>query len=288
VSIEFYNLFISADPEAWEGEFYFLERNRCFEHTAADLKERFQLFGSTEIEELKRVPCIFAYENCVGKDACIGYITELMVRSEQIRVVFEKTGTIAADQIRTMKFELDISEWELNRTHWALKRVDLRSLLSNLNISFGAASTPNQPIDITMHRFDVAVTFAGEHRELVKSIVDELNNKLGDNKVFYDKNYQSQLARPSLDALLQGIYRNQAKLVVVFLGERYQEKKWCGLEFRVVKEIILNKEVERIMFIKLDDGEVDGVLQTDGYINGMDHTPIELAKFICERVALLE
>src|SRR3546814_10706368 len=50
--------------------------------------------------------------------------------------------------------------------------------------------------------------------------------------IFYDYNYQAFLARPNLDKLLSKIYREQAKLIVVFLSEDYQRKPWPGLEFR--------------------------------------------------------
>ena len=41
------------------------------------------------------------------------------------------------------------------------------------------------------------------------------------------------------------------------------------------------------MFIKMDEGKVDGVFSTDGYIDGRTHTPTEMASFIQERVLLL-
>ena len=41
------------------------------------------------------------------------------------------------------------------------------------------------------------------------------------------------------------------------------------------------------MFIRMDDGKVEGVFSTDGYIDGRTHTPIEVAGFINERLSLL-
>ena len=55
--------------------------------------------------------------------------------------------------------------------------------------------------DIT---FDVALSFAGEQRVYVAEVAGVLRSKLGPNKVFYDFDYQAQLARPNLDVLLQG------------------------------------------------------------------------------------
>lgn len=42
------------------------------------------------------------------------------------------------------------------------------------------------------------------------------------------------------------------------------------------------------MYIKMDEGQVEGVFETDGYIDGRTHTPKEIAEFIFTRVQLLE
>jgi hypothetical protein len=133
----------------------------------------------------------------------------------------------------------------------------------------------------------VGLSFPGESRDYVERVVAELERRLGPNSYFYDNNYVSQLARPSLDVLLQDIYRNRSKLVVVFLSANYQEKEWCGVEFRAIKEIIMERENRRVMFVKMDEGSVDGVFKTDGYIDGRRYTSDEVARFIVERVNLL-
>ena len=89
-------------------------------------------------------------------------------------------------------------------------------------------------VDISRHVFGVALSFPGEVRPLVEQIARELERRLGPNAYFYDNNYVSQLAQPSLDTLLQGLY-GRAKLHVVFLSVDYQKKDWCGVEFRAVR-----------------------------------------------------
>lgn len=96
------------------------------------------------------------------------------------------------------------------------------------------------------------------------------------------------MARPSLDILLQEIYRDRSKLIVVFIGKKYQEKEWCGVEFRAIKDIIFSKQNDKIMFVRMDDGKVDGIFKTDGYIDATKHKPEEIASFIVERIELLK
>ncbi|MCF7981747.1 MAG: TIR domain-containing protein [Pseudomonadales bacterium] len=137
-------------------------------------------------------------------------------------------------------------------------------------------------------KFKVAVSFPGEKRRYVTQVVDSLRGPLGKDSVFYDFDYQAQLARPNLDTLLQRIYRDQSDLVVVFLCAAYAVKEWCGLEWRVVRDIIKAKEDDRVMFVRLDDAPVDGVLSIDGYIDGTSNTPQQVADFILTRIAELE
>lgn len=284
---ELYNLFISGDENAWESNTYIFDLDRCLrEYTEKDLFDRFGKFGISEVNEIKKLPCVFAYEDYRNKDAYIGFITDIVVRQVGIKITFRKDSVLSQEKLHNLKFELDIKKMELNRTHWAIKKVDLYSELQNIGIHLNGIKT-SQPVDITKHFFEISFTFAGESRNLVEEVVNELEKIRGKNCVFYDNNYISQLARPSLDTLLQDIYRNRSKLVVIFLCEKYQEKKWCGLEFRAIREMLMDKETSKVMYIRLDAGHFDGVFNTDGYIDGMKFSPYQLAYFINERFSLL-
>ena len=212
-------------------------------------------------------------------------------RSGKVKIEYdlvELDKFISHSDIQSMSFDLDISDWEMNRTHWAVKDVNLAKELASKGVNLPRwARNDAKAVDITSHLFDVAFSFPGEFRDYVESIAVEIERAIGPNSYFYDNNYKAQLARPSLDTLLQDIYRNRARLNVVFLCEKYQEKEWCGIEYRAIREIIKEREHERVMFVKMDEGNVDGVFSTDGYIDGRAHSPIEVAEFIRERVSLL-
>lgn len=285
---ELYNLLISGDENAWEQDTKIMDLDRCIrEYTEKDIVDRYGRLGRTEIEEIKKIPCVFAYEDYCQKDACLGYITDILVRQAGVKITFQKVAVLPLESFHKLQFELDIKNWELNRTHWAIKKVDLYKELQLVGINLNNTKI-NQSVDITKHVFDVSFTFAGETRGLVQNVVNELEKIINKENIFYDNNYISQLARPSLDTLLQDIYRKRSKLIVAFLCEKYQEKEWCGLEFRAVREMIKEKETERIMFIRLDSGHVDGVFSTDGYIDGAKFTPQELAFFIKERLNFIK
>jgi hypothetical protein len=101
----------------------------------------------------------------------------------------------------------NIGKFELYRTHWAVKEVNLPKELHAKGITLPASVRDvANAVDISRHVFDVALSFPGEARPLVEKIAQELERRLGPNSYFYDNNYVSQLAQPSLDTLLQGIY----------------------------------------------------------------------------------
>lgn len=135
--------------------------------------------------------------------------------------------------------------------------------------------------------FDVALSFPSEKRTYVENIANVLRSRLKKNKLFYDADFQAQLARPNLDVLLQKIYNKNSKLVVIFLCSEYSTKEWCGLEWRAIRDVIKRKEDLRLMFIRLDSVDVDGVLSIDGYIDAGTFSYTEIAEFILERARLL-
>ena len=289
-----YNLLVSANPESWHGEPWQMELDRCvnkYEYTDSTIAEKYGSLDSFAIAELARFPCIFAYEAFNRLPPHFGIIRHLTIRQRQIRLEYELqvcNPFLTADDLKSMEFELDIGKGELNRTHWAVKDVNLQKELSSKGIVLPTwVGEVGTSVDLSTHEFDVALSFPGEIRPLVRSVAMELEKLLGPNACFYDDNYISQLARPSLDTFLQTIYRDRSKLIVVFLSADYQRKDWCGIEFRAIRNIIVERNYDRIMFIRTDDGDVDGVLPTDGYVDARKFTPAHIARFICERSQLL-
>ncbi len=287
-----YNLLVSGWDEQWRGEPFTIEEGRCVnEYTEDSLKLTYGALDAAATEALMRLPCVFAYEFSNGMDAKFGTITSITKRQGQVRVEYNLIPVapfLTAKMIDEMKFELDISGWEMNRTHWAVKDVDLPRELHAKGITLPDWSrSVNKSVDVTTHHFDVALSFPGEVRGLVEEVAKELEGLIGPNRYFYDFNYTSQLARPSLDLLLQDIYLKRSKLVVVFLSGDYQTKDWCGIEFRAIRDIIFAREDHRIMFVRTDGGAVGGVFKTDGFIDATRFSAKQIAEFIAERAAML-
>jgi hypothetical protein len=287
-----YNLLVSASNEAWQGEPWQIEASRCVrEYTDEAIVREYGELDRAAVDALKKLPCIFAYERGNNLDPKFGVIREVTKRQGQVRIEYEIIAVdpfLSADDLEALMFELDIGKWEMNRTHWAVKDVNLPKEVHGRGIVLPSwTQSVAKAVDISTHSFDVALSFPGEVRPLVEEVAGYLERLIGPNAYFYDNNYVSQLARPALDVLLQDIYRNRSKLVVVFLSADYQRKNWCGIELRAIRDIIAEREHNRIMFVRTDDGAVEGVFATDGYVDARRWSAADIARFIQERVELL-
>jgi hypothetical protein len=287
-----YNLLVRAAEDAWDGTATVFSADRCLKHdeyTAAKLVAEFGQLTPHQVAQLIQIPAVFACEYGCKRDAKIGRITGIQKRRGEVRVDFELLAAyppITNDQLTGLRWELGIDDNELYRNHWALKEEDLSVALTQAG--FPQIPFAQQPlVNIRTHVFDVSLSFPGEVRTYVEQVAKHLVRALGPNGVFYDNFYKSQLAVPNLDTTLQALYRSRSRLIVAFLSGDYAKKKWCGIEFRAIREIINDKNDEMVMFVRHDSAEIAGVFSHDGYIDANKHSEIEVAAMIVERVRLL-
>jgi hypothetical protein len=160
----------------------------------------------------------------------------------------------------------------------ALERLAAEPFLTKVDRS----STPLEKL-----YFRVALSFPGERRGYAANVASLLRRSLEADAVFYDFDYQAQLARPNMDILLQDIYRNRCELVVVFLCAEYANKQWCGLEWRAVRDLIKNREDARVMLVRFDDANIDGTFSLDGFIDARQTSVEQLSELVLQRLACL-
>jgi len=140
-------------------------------------------------------------------------------------------------------------------------------------------------------RFEIGLSFPGEYREqIISKIADGLESHFPRKEILYDLFHKAEFARPNLDHHLQKLYHDETKLIVVFLGKKYNEKTWCGLEWRAIRDL-LNQQIndDKIMFVRVDDGDVNGVYgRIDGYISVNEGNIDSTIKDIIERYTMLD
>jgi len=136
-----YSLLVTAQEGAWDKGFYEYDRSRFLEYTNEKIASTFQNLTQSHLEKIMEYPCIFAYEGDEA-DVRIGTIKTLKERGRNLFIEFDfypDILPIAFSAIKPVASLLDIRDWEMNRTHWALKDENLFERLS-------AASLINAPI----------------------------------------------------------------------------------------------------------------------------------------------
>jgi tetratricopeptide (TPR) repeat protein len=136
-------------------------------------------------------------------------------------------------------------------------------------------------------RFRVALSFPGEHRKRVETIAEALAKKLGQEKVLYDQWYRAELTHQNLDLYLEKLYRDESQLVVFFFCEAYKKKPWCGVEWRVGRELRMRGEGDRVMCLRFDQVEIPGLSMIDGCLDISTMSDSEVSDQILKRLDLL-
>jgi hypothetical protein len=153
----------------------------------------------------------------------------------------------------------------------------------------GNMATNNKSIqNKEKNRFRVGLSFPGEYRdEIIKPVADCLARQLTRPRVLYDRYYEAEFARTDLDVYLPNLYLNECDLVAVFLCKEYENKKWCGLEWRAVRALIKKKKDDQIMLFRLDDIDlttVPGLLGIEGTVDVGKRSGEAIASLILERL----
>ncbi len=129
---------------------------------------------------------------------------------------------------------------------------------------------------------DVALSFAGEQRDIAKSIRTELESlKIS---VFYDEDQKSNLWGVDLFSYLTEVYHTEAKFCVILVSADYKKKRWTVLERRAAQARAFSQGREYILPVRIDDTELEGLLPTVGYLSWKDENAASIAKAIQQKL----
>lgn len=138
-----FNLLVTAKRGAWDKNSYLYDSSRFLEYTNEKIAVSFKDLTDKNIENLKSFPCIFAYEGEEG-NVQIGYLKSIKERGRAILIEYNfdpNLPKIPFSSIKLIAPLLDIRDWEMNRTHWAVKdenlfeRLQAESLIDDTFVS---------------------------------------------------------------------------------------------------------------------------------------------------------
>ncbi|MEW8036290.1 MAG: TIR domain-containing protein [Candidatus Thiodiazotropha sp.] len=143
-------------------------------------------------------------------------------------------------------------------------------------------------------KFLVAFSFAGEQRNLVRTVAEAVENKLGPDTVFLDEWFEHAIAGDDADLKLLDIYGEKCVLVVVCISEQYGDKPWTQAEHAAIRSRVmkaresrLKQELNSILPIRVGDGEVKGIPFTTIAPDIRKKTTDEAAELIVKRLSLV-
>lgn len=129
-----------------------------------------------------------------------------------------------------------------------------------------------------MFKYDFALSFAGEHREIAERLAKLL--QLEKVRVFYDKDEQADLWGQDLYQKFQQIYGQGSRFFIPFVSREYLAKKWPKHELRQAQAREFKSDIEYILPLRLDDTELPGLNDTTAYFD-LRNTSIEDVADLC-------
>ncbi len=126
-----FNFLVTSQIGRWNQGFYEWEKGRILEYTEESISDKFEKLTEAELKTMTSYPCLFAYEG--NQHAMkVGKITKFVRRKNTVLIEFEFDSNlpeIPFDEILPFFPLFDIRQWEMNRTHWAVKEGELSEIL---------------------------------------------------------------------------------------------------------------------------------------------------------------
>lgn len=227
--------------------------------------------GENEIYQFKTFRLVYTHS--------VDTYVVLALLQDESNIQLEKTKKYINDSIK----HAEKTDWRYREFVTCWRMFDVMLLCD-----FYSRILEKEPFK-SMNHFKIALTFAGETRELVESIANELSKKVDRKEILYDKYHEAEFARPQLDIYLQNLYHDCSDLIVVFICDDYSQKRWCGVEWRSIRDILNHFDFQRIMYVKASETSIENIElpgfypSEDGYVDATIHTPKEIAELIYSR-----
>lgn len=181
-----YHFFVTGRTGGWSQGFYLYDRSRFLEYTNDRIAKAFKVLTDTHIQTLLSWPCLFAYEGD-EHDVRVGTLRSIKEQGRSIRIEFEFSDDIQPipyAEIKPIAPLLDIRDWEMNRTHWAIKEEDLFQRLRDYGLLGAADLAYPEQEPATVDQLpdaqpSIVVSTVGEFVQKVLEVVH------GDKEVFY-------------------------------------------------------------------------------------------------------
>lgn len=132
----YFNLFVINNQD-YNKPSFMLDNARILEqvYTTTALRDKLSSFTIDDIEEIIQLPTLFLPEKTEQKQ--IGFLGKLTDIDKTVgngisEFWFTKEKILSLDKLKSYLSELQIKDWELQRTHWAIKKADLQEIIDKI------------------------------------------------------------------------------------------------------------------------------------------------------------
>lgn len=132
------------------------------------------------------------------------------------------------------------------------------------------------------YEYDIAISFAGEDRELAEGIASRLIEH--DVRVFYDELERAELWGKDLYQHLHEIYFEKAQFCLLLVSQDYVGKAWPEHELKAIQARDFSEDREYVLPVRIDDANLPGLSPTIGYISWPDTTVVGIVNVILEKL----
>lgn len=132
------------------------------------------------------------------------------------------------------------------------------------------------------HQYDIAMSFAGEDRQLVEQVANYLD--LFQVSVFYDVWEQHKLIGEDLYTYLADVYEKRASYCAMFISQSYVTKAWPSHERQFAQSRAFASKEPYILPIRVDDADCPGIPKTVGFIDARRTKPHEIAVLLLRKL----
>ena len=194
-----YNLIvIGYDDETWiENRSVSISYSRFLEYTDTEISKNIR----SDLKLIYEYPCLFMAEG-KNSDVYLGRILKFNIVGRNVLINFDILDEAVLDfsAIEPYASDLDIRQWEINRTHWAVKNVNLYEIFTNRDFGYNIdlinvlkgylrdmpALTKKDGSDISLSNEPIVKSKNKEPKE-IESVTDFIKN------IFYQGNSKAYL-----------------------------------------------------------------------------------------------
>lgn len=135
LSSDYFNLIIGYDP--FSSDHILIDPKRALtEYISDEVKSKFGGWSDEAIERIKKLPAIIAMERdgTEEQQAVLAFITDIKIQDNGIKVYFQKYLPLSFSFLKDNLSDLAMYLFELTRTHWTIKKVDLIEVLQDVGV----------------------------------------------------------------------------------------------------------------------------------------------------------